>query len=30
MEFGIPYIEYPKMRQAVVSHLVFLKHMGRA
>jgi linoleoyl-CoA desaturase len=30
LEFGIPYIEYPKMRQAVVSHLVFLKQMGRA
>jgi linoleoyl-CoA desaturase len=29
-EFGVPYIEYPKMRQAVVSHLVFLKQMGRA
>jgi linoleoyl-CoA desaturase len=29
-EYGIPYIEYPKMRQAVVSHVSFLKQMGRA
>lgn len=29
-EFGIPYIEYPKMRHAVVSHVQYLKHMGRA
>jgi linoleoyl-CoA desaturase len=30
MEFGIPYIEYPKMRHAVVSHVQYLKQMGRA
>jgi linoleoyl-CoA desaturase len=29
-EFGIPYIEYDKMRHAVVSHVQYLKHMGRA
>ena len=29
-EYGITYIEYPKMRQAVVSHVTFLKQMGRA
>jgi len=29
-EYGIPYIEYPKMRHAVVSHASFLKQMGRA
>jgi linoleoyl-CoA desaturase len=29
-EYGIPYIEYPKMTQAVLSHVSFLKHMGRA
>ena len=29
-EFGIPYIEYPKMVQAVSSHVNFLKQMGRA
>jgi linoleoyl-CoA desaturase len=29
-EFGIPYIEYPKMRQAIASHVNFLKQMGRA
>lgn len=28
-EFGIPYLEYPKMSQAVVSHVNFLKQMGR-
>jgi len=29
-EYDIPYIEYPKLRQAVVSHASFLKQMGRA
>lgn len=29
-EFNIPYIEYPKMRQAIASHVNFLKQMGRA
>jgi linoleoyl-CoA desaturase len=29
-EYGIPYIEYPKMRHAVLSHMNFLKQMGRA
>jgi len=29
-EYGIPYIEFPKMSQAVVSHVLFLKQMGRA
>jgi linoleoyl-CoA desaturase len=29
-EFGIQYIEYPKMRYAVASHIAFLKEMGRA
>jgi linoleoyl-CoA desaturase len=29
-EYGVPYIEYSKMRQAVVSHVSFLKQMGRA
>lgn len=28
-EFGVPYIEYPKMRHAVASHVAFLKEMGR-
>ena len=28
-EYNVPYIEYPKMRQAVVSHVNFLKQMGR-
>ncbi len=28
-EFNIPYIEYPKMYQAVASHVSFLKQMGR-
>lgn len=30
IEYNIPYIEYPKMHQAVVSHISFLKQMGRA
>lgn len=29
-EYGVPYIEYPKMRHAVASHVNFLKQMGRA
>lgn len=29
-EYGVPYIEYRKMRHAVVSHVSFLKQMGRA
>lgn len=29
-EFNVPYIEYPKMRKAVASHVAFLKQMGRA
>ena len=28
-EYGVPYIEYPKMRHAVGSHVSFLKQMGR-
>ncbi len=28
-EYNIPYIEYPKMRYAVVSHVRYLKQMGR-
>lgn len=29
-EYGIKYIEYPKMRYAVASHVAFLKQMGRS
>jgi linoleoyl-CoA desaturase len=29
-EFNVPYIEYPKMHQAIASHVNFLKQMGRA
>jgi linoleoyl-CoA desaturase len=29
-EFGVEYIEYPKMRYAVASHIAFLKQMGRS
>ena len=29
-EFDVPYIEYPKMTQAIASHVSFLKQMGRA
>jgi linoleoyl-CoA desaturase len=29
-EYGIEYIEYPKMRYAVASHVAFLKQMGRS
>lgn len=28
-EYGIEYIEYPKLRYAVASHVAFLKQMGR-
>lgn len=28
-EYDVPYIEYPKMSQAVASHVSFLKQMGR-
>lgn len=28
-EFGVQYHEYPKMRQAVVSHVSYLKHLGK-
>src|SRR6476469_3812236 len=29
-EYDVPYIEYAKMRSAVISHVLFLKQMGRA
>jgi linoleoyl-CoA desaturase len=29
-EYGISYIEYPRMRHAISSHVSFLKQMGRA
>jgi len=29
-EYGVTYIEYKHMRQAVISHVSFLKHMGTA
>lgn len=29
-EYGVPYIEYAKMRYAIASHVHFLKQMGRA
>ena len=29
-EYGIKYIEYPKMRHAVLSHVNYLKRMGQA
>jgi linoleoyl-CoA desaturase len=28
-EFNVPYIEYPRMRQAIASHVSFLRDMGR-
>jgi linoleoyl-CoA desaturase len=28
-DFGFPYIEYPKMREAVVSHVIHLKNLSR-
>jgi linoleoyl-CoA desaturase len=30
MEFNVPYIEYPRMRQALASHVSFLRDMGRS
>jgi linoleoyl-CoA desaturase len=29
-EYGVPYIEYRRMRYAIASHVSFLKQMGRA
>ena len=29
-EFNVPYIEYPKMRIALRSHIAYLKEVGRA
>ncbi|MEP6464766.1 MAG: acyl-CoA desaturase [Parafilimonas sp.] len=29
-EYGIVYIEYPRLYQAIISHVSFLKQMGRA
>ena len=29
-EYGVAYIEYPSVHQAVASHVMFLKRMGRA
>ena len=29
-EYGIKYIEFPKMRHAIVSHTTHLKRMGRS
>jgi linoleoyl-CoA desaturase len=29
-EFNVPYQEYPRMWQAVVSHVAFLRQLGRA
>lgn len=29
-EYGVVYVEYPRMHQAVFSHISFLKQMGRA
>lgn len=28
-EYGIPYLEYPKVRYALASHVAFLKQMGK-
>jgi len=28
-EYNLPYIEFPKMRRAVISHVSFLREMGR-
>lgn len=30
IEYGLPYIEFPKMRHAIVSHVAYLKHLGQA
>jgi len=29
-DYGVPYIEYPKVRHAVASHISYLKYVGRA
>lgn len=29
IEYGIPYIEYPKIRLAVASHVAYLRHLGK-
>lgn len=29
LEFNVPYIEYPRMRHAIASHVSFLREMGR-
>src|SRR6185295_5601244 len=29
-EYGVVYVEYPRLHQAVASHVAFLKHMGRS
>jgi linoleoyl-CoA desaturase len=29
-EYGVVYVEYPRLHQAVASHVMFLKRMGRA
>ncbi len=29
-EFNVPYIEYPRMRHAIASHVSYLKQMGRS
>jgi linoleoyl-CoA desaturase len=29
-EYGIPYLEYPRVRYAIASHVAFLKQMGRS
>ena len=29
-EYGIPYLEYPRVRYAIASHVSFLKEMGRS
>lgn len=29
-EYGLTYVEYPKMSQAIVSHVAYLKRLGRA
>ena len=29
-DYGLNYIEYPKMRHAIISHIAYLKKLGRA
>ena len=29
-EYGLTYIEFPKMRQAILSHVAYLRRLGRA